>query len=676
MPAACRRTATRALTRFDRRRAAARCRSATRPRWRCSARRSTPSPTPPTSSPPYDDARHINLPNLAVFLWRLAAYRLRAVAAAGQGRHRSRRRSRPGLARFAVRFDLHPLDIAGAPVQHQPARLPAAPALRRRGLAADRSRRGAGPDARRAPHQRHARPAIPRPTCAIDFFDDAPTPPTGFDLGDVGLHLFLPQSRAAGASPTTDRGRFRGDNLCAWETGLRRPLRDGEIVIDPDIGRVLIGVGNRGAARRADRCRRARLRVAHLRELHLRRRRAGRRASGHAQRSRRPRRRRPAPRRARCPAASRCRTQLDDLDIATQPVVIEIHDSLVHRVDLAAVPGTVDRRRHSLRLAQSLTIRAADGHRPIVLLAQPLAFRPVNAADADDHDARRCGSKACTSRPIPATFPAGAALIERAAVARLEVIGCTLAPGGHALRDGSRAPLQPGDAPRQRLRLRRAGRRGGLRADARHRASSARSPARWRSTTATASTSRTASSMPASASAIRPAAPFAIAAATDPADAWGAPLDFHGLTCFGGGAGRRGRRLGRHLHAALRGARQPARLHQDGAGSAATPNRLPPNHFCVHAPDARQRLHLRVVQRSGLRAARARRRSPHPHARARTTTRWAPSASCSTRTSGPTCNVRLARVHAGGRAAADRTGHVTQGDSHARRLLRSELRPA
>ena len=43
---------------------------------------------------------------------------------------------------------------------------------------------------------------------------------------------------------TTWQWLFRGDNLCAWEAGLRRPLRYGEIVIDPDIGRVLIGLDN------------------------------------------------------------------------------------------------------------------------------------------------------------------------------------------------------------------------------------------------------------------------------------------------------------------------------------------------------------------------------------------------------------------------------------------------
>ena len=34
-------------------------------------------------------------------------------------------------------------------------------------------------------------------------------------------------------------------------------------------------------------------------------------------------------------------------------------------------------------------------------------------------------------------------LIARAAVARLELDGCTLDPGGFRLRDGTRAPLSP-----------------------------------------------------------------------------------------------------------------------------------------------------------------------------------------------------------------------------------------
>ena len=178
---------------------------------------------------------------------------------------------------------------------------------------------------------------------------------------------------------------FRGDNLCAWETGLRRPLRSGEIVIDPDIGRVLIGAGHRGAARRADRAAKARGLVSRI-FVSFTYGAAG--PVGAHPVSREVPRRRPrvdaAARRRRRPAASRCRRRSAGLDTATEPVVIEIHDSLVHRIDLSALPGTAIDGGVSLRLAQSLTIRAAGGHRPIVLLAQPLAFRPVNGRGGDD----------------------------------------------------------------------------------------------------------------------------------------------------------------------------------------------------------------------------------------------------------------------------------------------------
>jgi len=60
--------------------------------------------------PAIDDARHINLPNLAVFLWRLAAYRLPLVQPLAKG-VTDLGPPATGLARFAVRFDLHPLDM-------------------------------------------------------------------------------------------------------------------------------------------------------------------------------------------------------------------------------------------------------------------------------------------------------------------------------------------------------------------------------------------------------------------------------------------------------------------------------------------------------------------------------------------------------------------------------------
>jgi hypothetical protein len=522
-------------------------------------------------------ARRINLPNLAVFLWRLAAYRLRLIRPLARGA--TDLGPQPaGLARFAVRFDLHPLDLpvllfnTSRPGFLQPGTSG--------GTVAPLTEADAVPgpmlDARLTGGTEAGRPEA---YVAIDFFDDAPTPPAGFSLSDVGLHLFLPLSEQPVFATTT--WVFRGDNLCAWEAGLRRPLRDGEIVIDPDIGRVLFGVGNQaqrdalvdaagttprifasftyGAAGSVG---------AHpvIRRFAVDPGVTLRRASA-------------------LPGGASLQSQLVDLDIAPQPVVIQIDDSLVHRIDLAAVPGTVIDGGNSLRLAQSLTIRAADGQRPIVLLAQPLRFRPVNPADANIATPV-VRLEGLYLAPDPASFAAGDALIERAAVARLEIVGCTLAPGGQSRRDGSRAPLQPGlrlangygftvpadeaaFVPTPDVVLQRSV-TGSIAVDDRYRldlqdcivdaGQGVGDPF---------------------------AAPLAIGAATDPANAWGAPLDFHGLTVFGGvrisavgGSGG----IFTQAFAVLDD--QHGCIKQ--SSFAVGPNRLPPNHFCVFAPDARQ----------------------------------------------------------------------------------------
>jgi hypothetical protein len=83
-----------------------------------------------------------------------------------------------------------------------------------------------------------------------------------------------------------------------------------------------------------------------------------------------------------------------------------------------------------------------------------------------------------------------------------------------------------------------------------------------------------------------PSGVFAIAAATNPATDWGAPLDFQGVTCFGpvrvtevGGSGgifvQRFEVLD-NQHGCIK--------HSWFSGDA---DRLPPNHFCLRAPDAR-----------------------------------------------------------------------------------------
>jgi hypothetical protein len=248
------------------------------------------------------------------------------------------------------------------------------------------------------------------------------------------------------------------------------------------------------------------------------------------------------------------------------------------------VPGTAVDGGTALQLAQSLTIRAASGHRPIVMLAGPLAFRSVSAAAATI-EAPAVRLEGLYIARDAATFPAGTALITRAALARLELIGCTLDPGGHALRDGTRAPLWPALHLENGYGFALPADRdafvptpdviiqdsivGALAVDERYRLDIASS---------IVDAGLGVGDLPTGA--------FAIGAATNPATAWGAPLAFHGVTCFGpvrvfevGGLG------GIFVH------RFEVLDNQHGcikwswfSGNA---DRLPPNHFCVQAPDAR-----------------------------------------------------------------------------------------
>ena len=540
----------------------------------------------PDVKPAFGDMRHINLPNLAIFLWRLAAYRLPRVLPIAKGTVDLGAQP-AGSARFALRFDLHPLDI--------PVRLfnTGRPGFLRAetsgGVVSPLTEADAVPGPMLDARITSEAPAgHPEAYVAVDFYDASTSPPSGFQLSDVGLHLFMPQTLAPLLTPgppqTEWRWRFRGDNLCAWETGLRRALMSGEIVVDPDIGRVLIGLDTATQASEL---------IADEGGNPV-----SRMFASFTYAAPGPVGAHPVPRAVPAPETGvevrrvgdvaggiTLQAALDGLDTAASPVLIEIHDSLVHRVDLAALAGTGIDGTVSLRLAHSLTIRAAGEHRPIVLLAQPLSLRPVSAAAATPFDPQVRLEGLYIAPDAAAPFPAGAALIDRAAVARLEIIGCTLAPGGHSLRDGSRAPMQPAlrltngygftaaadidaFAPTPDIVIQRSI-SGTLAIDDRYRLD-------IEDTIVDAGLGLRDA----------PSGLYAIAAATDAATAWGAGLAFEGLTCFGparvasaGGFG------------GIFTQRVEVLDNQHGcikwSAFSGDANRLPPNHFCVAAIDAR-----------------------------------------------------------------------------------------
>jgi hypothetical protein len=377
--------------------------------------------------PPEGGAVRRNLPNLALFLWRLEAYRVHRAVPVTQ------RVAVPTAtgdeAPHVVRVRVHP---TGQPVrlfnvyQFDPDREPP--------LVTELDR-VPGPILR-ARLDDGSPAGNPRAYVAVDPFDPAVPPPPVAELADVGLQLHVPEPAFAGRPypaipPAAQTWTIRGENLCAWEAGVRPPLLVGEIAVDPDLGRVLIGVetvAERDALFNS-------LRVTYTY--------AAPGAVGAHPVSR------DAP-----PAGtlrtvtmlggpSALRNALANLPAETDDLVVQIEDSGTYVLDLAGLAGTVDEGDGpSLVLARPLTIRAASGERPVILLRQPLRFRSVNPALAEGVRVRLEGLYLTRH----ASFPGAAsdALVARAAIERVEVMGCTLDPGGHALPDGTRAPLRAG----------------------------------------------------------------------------------------------------------------------------------------------------------------------------------------------------------------------------------------
>jgi hypothetical protein len=182
-----------------------------------------------------DGARHVNLPNLAVWLWRLAAYRLGVTRPLLKGVHDFG--PAPGgvtdWARYAVRFDLDPLDrpVRLFQVYERPADDPTT------GVAPLTAPDAVGGPILPARLETTSEAGNPAAYVSVDIFTDGPGGPEGLDLGDVGLQLYLPDSILRDVD-----WRVRSANLCAWEAGLSDRLRAHDLFVDPIIGRVLFGV--------------------------------------------------------------------------------------------------------------------------------------------------------------------------------------------------------------------------------------------------------------------------------------------------------------------------------------------------------------------------------------------------------------------------------------------------
>lgn len=308
----------------------------------------------------------------------------------------------------------------------------------------------------------------PQEYVSVGTYDETQPDLRTLAIPDVGLQLHLPDSVFPDQGwPHTALPRnwtIRGENLCAWEKGLQPELKEREIAIDPIRGRICIGVSSDA---RADAL------LSHLlltwtygsvgdvgahpisypplpkefdhnetptvihKAVHLR--------QG------------PGLQQALQDALTDARQKVlaNPAALGQVPIVIEIGDSRTHTLDigaLAAADRATEGGGQSIKLHAPLIIRAADGERPVIELVRPLAFRPARIVGASP--AQQLQFDAVTDALFVRLeglyvargldFAAGQPLVARAALNRLEILNCTLDPGGFRRYDQTRAPLLPG----------------------------------------------------------------------------------------------------------------------------------------------------------------------------------------------------------------------------------------
>lgn len=390
--------------------------------------------------PPVAGMIRYNLPNLAIFLWRLQDYTTPVIKpeiditadiidltadASGDD------------ASFALRVDVHPLRepiVLFNTHRYDPDAEPP-------GLTDPDAVPGPMPRARLSQESVSGNSSA---YVALDFYTSAVPDAPGEDR--VGLTLHLPDS--FGGSPDWI---LRGANLCAWEAGFRPKLRQREIVIDPQHGRLLFGLGGASPADQA---------VPLADGLFVS---ATHAFSGSSKGTTgaQPISRDAAPAGTwkidfntaaggvPAPNGAGLIDALADLDTPGPTRTIEIQDSRTYDLDIDAVSGVDDdgSGRKFLRLSRSLCIRAASGQRPIIRLTRPLAFRPhdITGPDAEalmaDLNVDLEGIYLTWDRHS-SHFIADTALIEQVALNRLGFINCTLDPGNHRALDDVRQPVR------------------------------------------------------------------------------------------------------------------------------------------------------------------------------------------------------------------------------------------
>ncbi len=377
---------------------------------------------------PFDNVAHVadvrpgtvgapryNLPNLGVYLWRLKDYQV-PVADPGFVQALAVVPASAGDASAVVRAIVHP--------QADPMTL-----FNTHPYEADDD----------PPNISHS-DSVPGPMPWARLSSDTPTGnPTAYigvapyagvpgqpSADAVGLVLHVPDT-----FPATDGWFFRGANLCAWEAGISPPLRENEIAVDPIRGRVVFGLSNLAAEATPLA---AGLLISHTYGF------SGPSGAQPIVRAASPnewQEQAVVLRNISGGGSTALRDALADLDTQAQPVVVEIQDSRTYTLDIAAVVGSgTEGGNPTLNLATSLWIRAASGQRPVIRLINPMRIRPVDVLGVGAADAianlivRFEGLYITWDKTAPAFVADTEALIQQAALHRLELDGTTLDPGG------------------------------------------------------------------------------------------------------------------------------------------------------------------------------------------------------------------------------------------------------
>jgi hypothetical protein len=384
-----------------------------------------------------------NLPNLAIFLWTLRAYQVKASQSVLSGATNPNP-TLPGDASFIARVTVNP---TGEPVllfnthrfnfDVQQTLLPIDTVTE-----VDRTPNPIP----RARLRMNSYAGNPFEYVALNTYNESADNILSLQISRVGLQFHFPTSDFANEDFTS--WSIRGENLCAWEQGIVPSLRNKEIAIDPVIGRAIIGV---------DSINKQRSLLENLLVTYT--------YGSVGPVGAHPIGRSIIPQAWRTPGQTlvefrevnfhrdphELELKLGNIENFRRPVIIEIQDSMTHVLDLSQILGTVvEDGGHNLRLNDMLVIRAADNERPIIKLTQPLRFRPANVKGSTEDEQAEFDKLMSRTTVVleglyitrDAIFPDGEPLIARAAINSLEIKGCTLDPGGSLMLSGNRAPIK------------------------------------------------------------------------------------------------------------------------------------------------------------------------------------------------------------------------------------------